>query len=105
VVDPQRRSRSAAKLGFDSGPIPLDHLNDASCRIGVVREPRPRLVTLRGAQVGALTVSIVDLRACRFFGVHGLESLTLEASCEWPRAPLHGRCDSAAAARRARGPR
>jgi len=52
---------------------------------------RPRLVTLRGAQVSTLTVSNVDLRACRFFGAHGLESLTLEASCEWPRAPSERR--------------
>jgi hypothetical protein len=57
----------------------------------VVLDPRPRLVTLRGAQVAALTVSNVDLQGCRFFGAHGLESLTLEASCEWPRAPTERR--------------
>jgi hypothetical protein len=57
----------------------------------VVLAPRPRLVTLRGAQVAALAVSNVDLRACRFFGAHGLQSLTLEASCEWPRAPSERR--------------
>ena len=50
-------------------------------------ESPPRLVTVRGAQVAALTVSNVDLRACRFFGAHGLESLTLEGSCVWPRTP------------------
>jgi hypothetical protein len=50
-------------------------------------DPRPRLVTVRGAHVAALSVSNVDLRACRFFGAHGLESMTLEASCQWPRTP------------------
>ena len=49
--------------------------------------PAPRLVTLRGAHVAALSISNVDLRACRFFGAHGLESLTIEAGCRWPRAP------------------
>jgi hypothetical protein len=50
-------------------------------------ELRPRLVTLRGAHVAALSLSNVDLRACRFFGAHGLESLSIEASCRWPHAP------------------
>jgi hypothetical protein len=50
-------------------------------------EPGPRLVTLSGAQVGALSLANVDLRACQFFGAHGLESLSIEASCEWSRTP------------------
>jgi len=54
-------------------------------------EPRPRLITLRGAQVAALSVSDVDLRACRFFGAHGLQSLIVEASCEWARTPASRR--------------
>jgi hypothetical protein len=53
-------------------------------------EPSPRLVTLRGAHVVSLSLSDVDLRACRFFGAHGLESLRIEASCTWPRAPSRG---------------
>src|SRR5204863_5591114 len=48
---------------------------------------RPRLVALRGAHVGVLSLSDVDLRPCRFFGAHGLESLSIEASCIWPRTP------------------
>ena len=28
-----------------------------------------------------------DLRPCRFFGAHGLESLTIEPSCHWPHTP------------------
>jgi len=50
-------------------------------------EPRPRLVTLRGAHVAELSLSDVDLRACRFFGAHGLESLSIEATCTWPHTP------------------
>jgi uncharacterized protein YjbI with pentapeptide repeats len=50
-------------------------------------EPRPRLVTLRGAHVAELSLSDVDLRACRFFGAHGLESLSIEGSCTWPHSP------------------
>ncbi len=48
---------------------------------------RPRLITLRGAHVAALSLANVDLRACRFFGAHGLESLSIEASCSWSRTP------------------
>lgn len=54
-------------------------------------EERPRLMTLRGAQVGQLSLSNVDLRACRLLGAHGLESLTIEASCKWPRTPSEER--------------
>lgn len=50
-------------------------------------EPRPRLITLRGAHVAELSLSDVDLRACRFFGAHGLESLSIEAGCIWPHTP------------------
>jgi uncharacterized protein YjbI with pentapeptide repeats len=50
-------------------------------------DPCPRLMTIRGAQVAALSLSNVDLRACRFFGAHGLDRLTIESSCLWPRAP------------------
>lgn len=32
-------------------------------------------------------MSDVDLRACRFFGAHGLESLSIEASCTWSHTP------------------
>jgi uncharacterized protein YjbI with pentapeptide repeats len=50
-------------------------------------DPCPRLITLRGAHVAELSLSNVDLRACRFFGAHGLRSLSIEASCTWPRTP------------------
>jgi Pentapeptide repeats (9 copies) len=50
-------------------------------------EPRPRLITIRGAHVAALSLSNIDLRACRFFGAHGLESLRMEATCRWPHTP------------------
>jgi uncharacterized protein YjbI with pentapeptide repeats len=48
---------------------------------------RPRLLSLRGAQVAPLALSSLDLRLCRFFGAHGLESMNVEASCYWPSAP------------------
>jgi uncharacterized protein YjbI with pentapeptide repeats len=38
----------------------------------------PRLVSVRRAKVASLTVSGVDLRACRFAGAHGLDALRLE---------------------------
>lgn len=53
---------------------------------------RGRLITVRGAQVSRLSLSDLDLRACRFFGAHGLESLNVEPSCTWPRTPPGRRC-------------
>jgi hypothetical protein len=53
-------------------------------------EPRPRLVTLRGAHIATLSLSNIDLRACRFFGAHGLESLSIETSCQRPHTPKNG---------------
>jgi hypothetical protein len=52
---------------------------------------QPRLVTLRGATVGALSLSNVDLRACRFHGAHGLESLRIEEGCGWSSTPTSWR--------------
>ncbi|MCA1697674.1 MAG: hypothetical protein LC790_01725 [Actinobacteria bacterium] len=53
-------------------------------------EPRPRLITLRGAHIATLSLSNVDLRACRFFGAHGLESLSIETSCQRAHTPTVG---------------
>jgi len=39
---------------------------------------RPRLVSLRGADVAGLTLADVDLRGCRFAGAHHLDQLRLE---------------------------
>jgi uncharacterized protein YjbI with pentapeptide repeats len=51
---------------------------------------QPMLLTLQGAQVAELSISDIDLRACRFYRAHGLESLIVESSCEWPRTPRLG---------------
>lgn len=56
------------------------------------RDSQARLITIRGAQVARLSLSDLDLRACRFFGAHGLESLIVEPSCQWPRTPPGRRC-------------
>lgn len=55
-------------------------------------ERQARLITIRAAQVARLSLSDLDLRACRFFGAHGLESLIVEPSCRWPRTPPGRRC-------------
>jgi hypothetical protein len=54
-------------------------------------QPLPRLVSLRGAHVAALALSDLDLAACRFFGAHGLESLSIEANCVWLHGPSERR--------------
>lgn len=76
---------------------PNDHDLEPACLVDdrhLQLDPRPRLMTLRGAQAASLSLANVDLRACRFFGAHGLESLSIEASCLWPRPPARwGRLD------------
>jgi uncharacterized protein YjbI with pentapeptide repeats len=52
----------------------------------------PRLISLCGAQVTFLSVSGIDLRRCRFFGAHGLESLVIEPSCVWLHTPSSALC-------------
>lgn len=51
----------------------------------------PQLWTLAGAHVAELSISNVDLHGCRFFGAHGLESLTIEESCVRIGAPTSSR--------------
>jgi hypothetical protein len=50
------------------------------------RGSRPRLLAVRRADVANLTVSYVDLRACRFLGAHHLDQLRIE-ECDFPLAP------------------
>jgi uncharacterized protein YjbI with pentapeptide repeats len=47
----------------------------------------PRIVSLRGSQVGRLVLSDVDLRACRFEGAHNLAGLRIEGTEAFERAP------------------
>jgi uncharacterized protein YjbI with pentapeptide repeats len=51
---------------------------------------QPMLLTLQGAQVAELSISDIDLRVARFYRAHGLESLIVESSCEWPHPPPLG---------------
>jgi uncharacterized protein YjbI with pentapeptide repeats len=48
-----------------------------------VRDGRPRLLSLRRADVAGLTVSNVDLRACRFLGAHNLDKLRSEGNARF----------------------
>jgi len=53
----------------------------------------PRVMSLRGAKVEQLTLSGVDLRACRFVGAHGLDRLRIERApfAQPPSGPLQSR--------------
>ena len=42
-------------------------------------EGRPRLLSVRRADLAGLTVSNIDMRACRFSGAHNLDKLRIEA--------------------------
>ncbi len=51
------------------------------------RTDRPRVMSLRGSDVANLVLANVDLRACRFSGVHHLDQLRLEATIDFPDPP------------------
>jgi uncharacterized protein YjbI with pentapeptide repeats len=48
---------------------------------------RPRLVSMRRADVAGLRVSNVDLRACRFAAAHNLDKLRIEGESLFARTP------------------
>jgi hypothetical protein len=52
-----------------------------------VRDGRPRLLSLRRADVAGLTVANVDLRACRFLGAHNLDKLRIEGDAIFGYTP------------------
>lgn len=54
---------------------------------GLPLQERPRLLSAREANVANLSLSGVDLRACRFARAQGLDQLRLEADCDFAEAP------------------
>jgi uncharacterized protein YjbI with pentapeptide repeats len=66
-----------------------DELAARSCRVDrrLDAAPRPRLMTLKKADVENLALENVDLRACLFAGAHGLDRLRLEGNCEFAEPP------------------
>lgn len=82
-----------AHIRVDSADVVLDDADFVRQSILVGRvggEHRaPRLLGLRRAYVAPLVLSELDLRPCRFFGAHGLESMQVEESCVWATVPRH----------------
>jgi uncharacterized protein YjbI with pentapeptide repeats len=54
---------------------------------GGPRDGRPWLASLQGADVSGLTVTGVDLQACRFAGAHNLDQLRLGSSIAFATTP------------------
>jgi uncharacterized protein YjbI with pentapeptide repeats len=48
---------------------------------------KPRLVSLREANVAALTLSNLDLRPCRFHRAHNLDALRIDSDCTFALTP------------------
>ena len=84
------RSRLAGAAEFAGN---LDETSAQSCRVDrrLDADVRPRLVSLRYANVENLALGNVDLLGCRFFGAHGLDQLRIEADCEFPQPPAKRR--------------
>jgi hypothetical protein len=52
-----------------------------------LREVRPRLASVRGANLAGLVVSALDLTTCRFFGAHSLDRLGVEGDSFFAQSP------------------
>jgi uncharacterized protein YjbI with pentapeptide repeats len=78
-------------IAFSSHDGPDDSALESKLKPQGVRSRRPRIESLRRADVGALTLSGVDLRGCRFAGAHNLDGLRVDGSAEFASAPGNGR--------------
>ena len=65
----------------DDEAVHGDELNQS------VLSDRPRVVSLRGANVEKLVLTDVDMSACRFAGSHNLDQLRMEGVTSFARAP------------------
>ena len=76
-----------------AGVEPFPNIDDSPaqvCRVDERRldaQPQPRLLSVRQANVENLALGNIDLRACRFFGAHGLDQLRIEADCGFAEPP------------------
>jgi hypothetical protein len=77
------------RLSLSDARVDLERadLGRASALAGRDSGSAPTLLTLCSARVAGLSISNVDLRECRFFGAHGLETLSIEPSCQWLHTP------------------
>jgi Pentapeptide repeats (9 copies) len=84
------RFQEGANIRVGTGEVALDSA-DFGGPSTVVPAPSssqpPRVVSLRGTHVGHLTLSNLDLSACRFAGAHNLDGLRLEGEPHFSRAP------------------
>jgi hypothetical protein len=99
--DRNARSRSAHRRGRSAGlhqPRDKDEFDEDRFAPGWRRQlpsmgrraGRPRLLSLRRADVAGLTVANVDLRACRFLGAHNLDKLRIESEDSFHYTPHPG---------------
>jgi uncharacterized protein YjbI with pentapeptide repeats len=71
---------------LEDGPAQLCHLDRR-----LDAHPRPRLLSVRQANVERLALGNVDLSACCFFGAHGLDQIRMEADCRFAQPPPNWR--------------
>jgi hypothetical protein len=81
-VQPSRLAGVIAFSQIDDRPAQL-------CRVDrrLDANQRPRLMSVRQANVEYLALGNIDLRACRFAGAHGLDQLRIEADCNFAQPP------------------
>jgi hypothetical protein len=84
------RFQEGVNMRVEAGEVAFDSADFGGPSI--VLAPRSagepaRVVSLRGANVAQLTLSNLDLSACRFAGAHNLDGLRLEGEPRFGRAP------------------
>lgn len=81
-IRPSRLAGVSPLAGIDDTQAQMCHLDRR-----LDADPRPRLLSLRQANVENLALGNVDLSACRFSGAHGLDKLRIEADCKFAQPP------------------
>jgi uncharacterized protein YjbI with pentapeptide repeats len=79
-----------AQASLLTGSGRFEGIKDKRLARALAGEPassRPRLLSLRGADVAQLVLADLDLRACRFAGTHNLDQLRLEGDVQFARPP------------------
>jgi uncharacterized protein YjbI with pentapeptide repeats len=88
-LGPPARSLLRGWLGIPFGPAtePSLALWDKEKIVLLRWGQRPRLLSLRAAEVGKLALSNLDLQACRFEGALGLDNMRIEPTCTFASTP------------------
>jgi len=89
----EARFLAPLQIGFGGGDLMLEHLNNGfrlllrgPRPVGVKMSP-PRLLSLRGGDLGEVVISGFDVRPLHLAGAEGIDALRIESGVAFERAP------------------